>query len=115
MHILLSINFILKLNIKKIDIVLFTLVVSIIINPFIIYDIGYIYSYTISFFLILYKDKYKTNNKLSRTLYITIVAFLVSLPINIYTSYEINFLSILLNIVIVPIVSLILLPLAILT
>ena len=81
----------------------------------IIYDIGYIYSYTISFFLILYKDKYKTNNKLSRTLYITIVAFLVSLPINIYTSYEINFLSILLNIVIVPIVSLILLPLAILT
>ena len=115
MHILLSINFILKLNIKKIDIVLFTLVISIIINPFIIYDIGYIYSYTISFFLILYKDKYKTNNKLSRTLYITIVAFLVSLPINIYTSYEINFLSILLNIVIVPIVSLILLPLAILT
>ena len=40
MNILLSINHLLKLNIKKIDIVLLTLILCIIINPFIIYDIG---------------------------------------------------------------------------
>lgn len=114
MNILLSINHLLKLNIKKIDIVLLTLILCIIINPFIIYDIGFIYSYTISFFLILYKNKYKTNNKLLKIIYISLISFLVSLPINIYTSYEINFLSIILNIIIVPIVSLILLPLSLL-
>ena len=115
MNILLSINYLLKLDIKKIDIVLLTLILCIIINPFIIYDIGFIYSYTISFFLILYKNKYKTNNKLLKIIYISLISFLVSLPINIYTSYEINFLSIILNIIIVPIVSLILLPLSLLT
>ena len=115
MNILLNINHLLKLNIKKIDIVLLTLILCIIINPFIIYDIGFIYSYTISFFLILYKNKYKTNNKLLKIIYISLISFLVSLPINIYTSYEINFLSIILNIIIVPIVSLILLPLSLLT
>ena len=115
MNILLSINHLLKLNIKKIDIVLLTLILCIIINPFIIYDIGFIYSYTISFFLILYKNKYKTNIKLLKIIYISLISFLVSLPINIYTSYEINFLSIILNIIIVPIVSLILLPLSLLT
>lgn len=115
MNILLSINHLLKLDIKKIDIVLLTLILCIIINPFIIYDIGFIYSYAISFFLILYKNKYKTNNKLLKIIYISLISFLVSLPINIYTSYEINFLSIILNIIIVPIVSLILLPLSLLT
>lgn len=115
MNILLSINHLLKLDIKKIDIVLLTLILCIIINPFIIYDIGFIYSYTISFFLILYKNKYKTNNKLLKIIYISLISFLVSLPINIYTSYEINFLSIILNIIIVPIVSLILLSLSLLT
>lgn len=114
MNILLSINYLLKLDIKKIDIVLLTLILCITINPFIIYDIGFIYSYTISFFLILYKNKYKTNNKLLKIIYISLISFLVSLPINIYTSYEINFLSIILNIIIVPIVSLILLPLSLL-
>ena len=115
MNILLSINYLLKLDIKKIDIVLLTLILCITINPFIIYDIGFIYSYTISFFLILYKNKYKTNNKLLKIIYISLISFLVSLPINIYTSYEINFLNIILNIIIVPIVSLILLPLSLLT
>lgn len=115
MNILLSINYLLKLDIKKIDIVLLTLILCITINPFIIYDIGFIYSYTISFFLILYKNKYKTNNKLLKIIYISLISFLVSLPINIYTSYEINFLSIILNIIIVPILSLILLPLSLLT
>lgn len=115
MNILLSINYLLKLDIKKIDIVLLTLILCITINPFIIYDIGFIYAYTISFFLILYKNKYKTNNKLLKIIYISLISFLVSLPINIYTSYEINFLSIILNIIIVPIVSLILLPLSLLT
>ena len=54
MFILSSINYFFKFEINKIDIMLLTLVIAIFINPFIIYDIGFIYSYLISFFLILF-------------------------------------------------------------
>ena len=115
MNVLFSIDFIFKLDIKKVDIMLFTLIVCIIINPFIIYDIGFIYSYLISFFLIIYANKIKCKNKIVKIIYITIVSFLVSFPITVYNNYEVNILSIFINILMVPIVSGIILPLSIIT
>ena len=113
--ILYSINYLLKLKIKKIDILLLTLGVSLLINPFIIYDLGYIYSYTITFFLVLSSSTLKNKNKINKIIYISLLSFLVSIPITIYNSYEINIISILLNIILVPIISIIILPLTILT
>ena len=115
MSILYSINYLLKLKIKKIDILLLTLGVSLLINPFIIYDLGYIYSYTITFFLVLSSSTLKKKNKISKIIYISLLSFLVSIPITIYNSFEINIISILLNIILVPIISIIILPLTILT
>lgn len=115
MNILFSVNFILKLNIKKIDIMLITLIISIIINPFIIYDIGFIYSYIISSFLIMSTSKIKNKNKIYKILSTPIVSFFVSLPITIYNSYEINLISIIMNIILVPLISTIIFPLTILT
>ena len=115
MSILYSINYLLKLKIKKIDILLLTLGVSLQINPFIIYDLGYIYSYTITFFLVLSSSTLKNKNKINKIIYISLLSFLVSIPITIYNSYEINIISILLNIILVPIISIIILPLTILT
>ena len=115
MSILYSINYLLKLKIKKIDILLLTLGVSLLINPFIIYDLGYIYSYTITFFLVLSSSTLKKKNKISKIIYISLLSFLVSIPITIYNSYEINIISILLNIILVPIISIIILPLTIIT
>ena len=115
MSILYSINYLLKLKIKKIDILLLTLGVSLLINPFIIYDLGYIYSYTITFFLVLSSSTLKKKSKINKIIYISLLSFLVSIPITIYNSYEINIISILLNIILVPIISIIILPLTILT
>ena len=115
MSILYSINYLLKLKIKKIDILFLTLGVSLLINPFIIYDLGYIYSYTITFFLVLSSSTLKKKNKINKIIYISLLSFLVSIPITIYNSYEINIISILLNIILVPIISIIILPLTILT
>ena len=115
MSILYSINYLLKLKIKKIDILLLTLGVSLLINPFIIYDLGYIYSYTITFFLVLSSSTLKNKNKINKIIYISLLSFLVSIPITIYNSYEINIISILLNIILVPIISIIILSLTILT
>lgn len=115
MSFLYSINYLLKLKIKKIDILLLTLGVSLLINPFIIYDLGYIYSYTITFFLVLSSSTLKKKNKINKIIYISLLSFLVSIPITIYNSFEINIISILLNIILVPIISIIILPLTILT
>lgn len=115
MSILYSINYLLKLKIKKIDILFLTLGVSLLINPFIIYDLGYIYSYTITFFLVLSSSTLKKKNKINKIIYISLLSFLVSVPITIYNSYEINIISILLNIILVPIISIIILPLTIIT
>lgn len=115
MSILYSINYLLKLKIKKIDILLLTLGVSLLINPFIIYDLGYIYSYTITFFLVLSSSTLKKKNKINKIIYISLLSFLVSIPITIYNSFEINIISILLNIILVPIISIIILPIIILT
>ena len=115
MSILYSINYLLKLKIKKIDILFLTLGVSLLINPFIIYDLGYIYSYTITFFLVLSSSTLKKKNKINKIIYISFLSFLVSIPITIYNSFEINIISILLNIILVPIISIIILPLTILT
>lgn len=115
MFILSSINYIFKFEINKIDIMLFTLVIVIFINPFIIYDIGFIYSYLISFFLILFYDKYKNKNYFVKGIYTSVIAFLVSFPITLFYFYEVNVFSIVINILIVPIVSIILIPLAIIT
>ena len=115
MSILYSINYLLKLKIKKIDILLLTLGVSLLINPFIIYDLGYIYSYTITFFLVLSSSTLKKKNKINKIIYISLLSFLVSIPITIYNSFEINIISILLNIILVPIISIIILPITILT
>lgn len=115
MFILGSINYFFKLNISKSNLMLFTLVVAICISPFIIYDIGFIYSYLISFFLILFYDKYKGKNKFIKGVYTSLVSFIVSFPITIYYFYEVNVFSVVINIFIVPIVSAILIPLAIIT
>lgn len=115
MTILFSINSILKLNISKIDIMLITLIIAILINPFIIYDIGFIYSYIISFFLIISSSKIKNKKKIYKILSIPIISFLVSLPINIYNNYEINIISVIMNIILVPLMSAIIFPLTILT
>ena len=115
MFILSSINYFFKFEINKIDIMLFTLVIAIFINPFIIYDIGFIYSYLISFFLILFYDKYKNKNYFIKVVYTSVISFLVSFPITVFYFYEVNVFSIIINVLIVPIVSVILIPLAIIT
>ena len=113
MYILFTINKLFNLKIKKIDLVLLVLIIMLIINPFLIYNTSFQYSYLITFFLILYSNKIKSiKNKLKKTLYISLICFLVSFPICIYNYYQVNFLSIILNLVFIPLVSFVIFPLS---
>lgn len=113
--IMLSLNKILKLNIKTINLLILVLCIILIINPFLIYNTGFQYSYSISFGLILFSNTLKnTNNYILKLLKVSLIAFLIGLPISIYNFYQINILSIFLNIIFVPLISFIIFPFSLL-
>ena len=104
----------LKLFLKPINLFIITSFITLLINPFWIYHRGFLYSYSISFILILNKDKL-TGNYFLKIFKISLISFIYSIPFNIYFDYSINFLGIIYNLIYVPCFNIIVFPLAILT
>ena len=112
-YIIFSINQIKYFYIKPTNLFLIVFSISLIINPNYVYDIGYLYSYSISFSLIKMSDYLKGNY--FKTIFKTsIISLLVSLPITLYNVYEINILSIFYNLIFIPIISIIIFPMSLL-
>ena len=109
--ILTSINKINYLFIKQKNILYLTFILLVIINPNYIFNTGFILSFTITFFIILYSEY----NKTSSILKISLLSLLSSLPIIINMSYEINIIGFINNIFFIPFVSYIIFPLSLLT
>lgn len=114
LYMFLLINRKLNLNLKTVNVLYLLFFFLLLINPFYIYQLGFIYSFITSFGLIIFSNKI-TGNYFMRLLKVSIIAFLFSLPITIYNFYEVNFLTVVNNLVIVPFVSIILFPLTLLT
>lgn len=112
---LLAINKIYYFYIKTTNIFLLTLSLSLLLNPFFIYNIGFLFSYTISFFLIISIDYLRDMSRIKQSFLVSFISFLVSFPICIYHFYQVNFLSIFYNLFFVPFVSVILFPLTLIT
>ena len=104
----------LQIDLDNQKILFLSLTIILLIEPFMIYDIGLLYSYSIAFALLFFKEKI-TGNYLQRIFKISFIALTVSLPIAINMNYEINFLSLFLNLLFVPLVSFIIFPLSIIT
>jgi len=108
---ILSINKLFKLEMKSIYCLVITGVILCIFNPFITMDIGFIYSFLTTFVLMFASEALKKHKIIGTSL----IAFFASLPITINNFYEINFLSIVLNVIFVPLVSIIIYPLCMLS
>ena len=116
MYILFSINKLLNLKIKSIDIMLLVLIIMLIINPYYLYNISFQYSYLISFTLVLFSYKLKKiKSKFNKSLYISFISFLISFPICIYNFYQINIISIFLNLLVIPLVNIFIFPLSLIS
>ena len=116
MYILFSLNKVLNLKIKSIDIMCLVLIIMLLINPYYLYNISFQYSYIISFTLVLFSYKLKRiKNNFKKSLYISFVSFLISFPICIYNFYQINILSIFLNLLVIPLVNIIIFPLSLIS
>ena len=116
MYIIFSINKVFNLKTKNIDIMCLVLIIMLLINPYYLYNISFQYSYLISFTLILFSNKIKNiKNKINKSLYISFVSFLVSFPICIYNFYQVNIISIFLNLLVIPLVNIFIFPLSLIS
>lgn len=115
MYILLNINKRFKLNISNLKIIMLVIVIMILYNPFYIYDIGFLYSISTSLGLIIYSKSINKSNKIISLFKISLIANVFSLPITINSNYQINILTLVINILVVPLVSYIIYPLCLLT
>ena len=116
LFIILTIKKTLNLKIKTTYILLIICSLFLFNNPYIIYNIGFLLSFIITFFLILFKEKINSKNTyISKIFTTSYIAFLAGIPILITNFFEINLLSPFINIIFVPLISIIIYPLSLLT
>ncbi len=112
---LLDINKKLGISTSRIKVLFLTAFLLLLINPFYIYNVGFWYTFVVTFSLLFCSSLLKQKNKLLQIVLVSIITFLFSFPISVYLNYEINMLSIFNNIVLVPFISTFVFPLALLT
>ena len=113
--ILFGINRIYYFYVKPGNILLLITSISLLINPNYIYDVGFQYSYLISFSLISLNSYLKSSKYFVSLFKVSLLSFFVSIPITLYNFYQINVMSIIYNLFFVPLVSLIIFPLGIIS
>lgn len=101
-----------KLNAK--DSIFIILVLMLLYNPFYIYNVGFIFSFVISIYLI-YFSKLIKGSYIKKIFKISLISFIVSIPILINNYNEINLISPLINVFFVPFISILIFPLCIIT
>ena len=113
-YIILNLSKLKKLKLSSLDSLSISISLILLFVPKFINNIGFLYSSTVSFSLLYFKDKFNKNYILN-LLYVSFISCLVSLPITVSLNYQVNILSIFINIFFVPLVSFILYPLSLLT
>ena len=104
-----------KLGIDKESIIILLASFLLLMNPYYLYNIGFLLSFLVSFSLIHFSYLLENKNYIQKSFIISFIAFFISLPIIINTYFSINFLSILFNLIYVPFSCFILYPLSLLT
>jgi len=82
------------------------------LNPYRIYDIGFLYSFVVSDALILFAHSFQKKNTITKLFTMSLISFMASIPITITSQYELQFTSILWNMIYIPFVSYLLFPLS---
>ncbi len=108
--ILSSLNKIYYTFIKPKNILIVTFSILTFINPFYIFDTGFILSFTITYFILLLNENTTIKGNIKSILVISILSFLSSLPIIINFSYEVNIIGFINNILFIPLVTNIIFP-----
>ncbi len=101
----------LRLDLSRKKVLLYTGIFLAFLNPNIVKDIGFLYSFTATLGLIMIANRLYYKKSIKKLLYTSFYATLFTLPITIFSFYEFNPLSIINNLVFVPLISYIVYPL----
>ena len=102
-------------KLKSYEVLIIIFCGMLIYNPYYIYNVGFIFSFLISFNLMVF-SKNLQNLKYFKSLFFTsLISFISGLPIMINNYYSVNILSIILNMFFVPFVSVVIFPFSLLT
>ena len=116
LFIILTINKQLNLKIKTIYLLILLFSLFLFVNPYYLYNLGFLLSFILSFYLIIFSKLISKSQSFLKELFtINIIAFLASTPLLIKNFFEINILSPVINCLFTPFVSLIIYPLSLLT
>ncbi len=115
MFVLLSLRF--SAVIVPIDALSIAYLLMLFFNPYYVTDVGFQLSFLVSFSLIVSSQSILSHykNRFVQVLIVTSIAQISSLPIMYYYFYEISILSLPLNVFMVPLVSVVILPLSFLS
>ena len=108
-------NKVLKLNIKNIYLILISAFFLLLINPYLIYSIGFLFSAVITFFVIASSNLLKDKTYFKKLFIMSLICFLASVPILSFYFYKINLLTIVFNMIFIPLVSYLIFPLGLIT
>lgn len=109
------INKLFKLNLSSLKVFTLTISLLILFDVNLIYDVGFLYSVFTVGGIILNQAYINKGNYWVKSLKLSYIAFLFSLPIALHNFYVVNFLAIIYNLFYVPFVSLIMYPLCLLS
>ena len=115
MAILAKINSRFKWNLSSLDIFSIVFLINFIVCPLQVYQIGFIYSYWLTFCLIICQSVIKPLSPKVTFFIIPFLAQLAILPIQISQDYSINLLSYVSNLVLIPVVTTLLIPCLLIT
>lgn len=104
-------NRLFNFHIAPYQILLFILSLLLYQNPFLLEDVGFLYSFSISSSLILFQTKEQTSSFFKKLFQTSLFSFFVGLPITLFFQYQANFASIFYNLFFIPFVSFLIFPL----
>ena len=111
----LTLKKILKIKIKNEYILIIILLLMLNHNPYYIYSIAFKLSFVISFYLIYLNKILKKRNYIQKSIIISLIAFTVSAPIIINSSFELNMTAPIISTYFIPLFTYIIYPLSLIT
>ena len=112
MYVLLVINKRYNLRFSTLDILSIIFIILLFIRPYYYYDAGFLLSFLVTYTILISSSILNKDSKVYQLFLLSFIAFLVTIPIILKLNYQINVLTLILNIFFLMFVSYIILPLS---
>ncbi|MFW5894813.1 MAG: DNA internalization-related competence protein ComEC/Rec2 [Bacillota bacterium] len=105
----------LKIPLSAVDILSLICAAVLVLRPYSLYDLGFTLSFMVSFTLLMGSDLLRGRRKIAQAFTVSIMAFLVTVPIVFSIQHQMNLMSVVYNVFLVWVLMVIVLPLVYLT